>query len=55
MIHESVWFGSLTEAERRELTREPSATIPRTADFLVIGGGIVGLAITDKQDTDLSA
>ncbi len=41
---DSVWFATLSAAERRELDRESPQKILKTPDVLVVGGGIIGLA-----------
>ena len=45
MQNESIWLATLTDSERRELVA-PAETVPLTSpDVLVVGGGLVGLAI----------
>src|SRR5579872_3037637 len=40
----SIWFATLSEAERREFENDSRAAILETPDVLVVGGGIIGLA-----------
>lgn len=42
---ESVWLTTLSDAERRELENGPSPSVLADADLLVLGGGLVGLAV----------
>jgi glycine/D-amino acid oxidase-like deaminating enzyme len=41
---DSIWFATLSSAERRELDAVDSPTLLKTPDVLVVGGGIIGLA-----------
>jgi glycine oxidase len=41
---ESIWFATLSASERRELDAGADPKILKTADVLVVGGGIIGLA-----------
>ncbi len=40
----SIWFATLSQAERRELEIVTRDTMLKTPDVLVVGGGIIGLA-----------
>src|SRR5579872_3853005 len=40
----SIWFATLSAAERRELESGESREILKTPDVLVVGGGLIGLA-----------
>jgi glycine oxidase len=40
----SIWFATLTQAERREFEIDSRAAMLETPDVLVVGGGIIGLA-----------
>src|SRR5258708_18566647 len=41
---DSVWFATLSAAERRELDAPVGPDLLTTPDVLVVGGGIIGLA-----------
>lgn len=42
---ESIWLATLSDAERRELENSPSPSVLADPDLLVLGGGLVGLAV----------
>ena len=44
MSNNSIWFATLSQAERRELAIDTRDQILKTPDVLVVGGGIIGLA-----------
>lgn len=44
MSTNSIWFATLSQAERRELDADSRDVLLKTPDVLVVGGGIIGLA-----------
>lgn len=44
MSTDSIWFATISPAERRELDLQTRDSLLKTPDVLVVGGGIIGLA-----------
>jgi len=44
MSTDSIWFATISQAERRELDLVSTDALLKTPDVLVVGGGIIGLA-----------
>jgi glycine/D-amino acid oxidase-like deaminating enzyme len=44
MSTDSIWFATLSQADRRELDLVSTDALLKTPDVLVVGGGIIGLA-----------
>lgn len=45
MSSESIWFATLSDAERTELSAFGSDTLLETPDVLIVGGGLIGLSL----------
>src|SRR5260221_13484944 len=45
MSADSVWFSTLSPAERHELDGMGQSHLAKTPDVLVVGGGIIGLSV----------